>query len=69
MMKYDVKDLTRTLEYLKKNGDPAQIEVKFDHMERMILSFFDSIQSEGVTITLYPSESAKMPDVTRTTRL
>lgn len=70
-MNIDPKELVKAIEYIKKNGDPAEIKVDFDINGRFRLQYYTDLSGQ-VTITLYEmleKEASKMAEVTKTDRL
>jgi hypothetical protein len=70
-MRIDPKDLQKAVEYIKKNGDPAEIKVDFDIKGNFRIQYYTDLSGQ-VNITLFEmleKEASKMPEVTRTDRL
>ena len=67
-MKIDVKELHKALEYFRKNGEPAEVEVDFDIKGHFRMKTYTDVSGQ-VVITIYESESRKMAEVTKTERL
>lgn len=61
--KYTIKDIQKALEYFEKKALQVNVELFFDHLGRLI------IKGGGDTATIYDSEAAKFPELTKTDRL
>lgn len=67
-MKYNIKEIQRSLEILTKGGGPTEVEINIDPMERLVLTFTD-FDGDQVSITIFQSSVNMMAKITRTTRL
>jgi len=67
-MKYNIKEIQRSLEILTKSGGPTEVEINIDPMERLVLTFTD-FDGDQVSITIFQSSVNMMAKITRTTRL
>lgn len=69
MNSYSIKELEKAIELIKTIGKVDYVRLTFDHRHQLIISFTENMGSDYVVITLYPEESNKMAEITKTTRL
>lgn len=67
-MKFNVADIKKALDMVTKDGGPVDVDIKFDAMERLIISYTDPSE-DGVTITVFRADTRTMATITKTTRL
>jgi hypothetical protein len=69
MSKYDIKELLKALDIAKKEGaSDIQIEISSNN-ERLLLTYSEIMGANTVRITIFDSDTKKMAEITRTTRL
>lgn len=68
-MRYTIKEVQKALEIVTKNGGPSEIDITIDPMERLVLSYVDTLGGDQITITIFRSDISKMATITKTTRL
>lgn len=68
MPKFSIKDLKRSLEYMESKVGAVDANIEFDDRERLKIKGTDP-SGNHVEITIYVSETKKMPDITETRRL
>ena len=68
-MKVKVEELQRTIDFLKKNGNPVEVYVELDTNLQSRLLFKATCNEELVTITVYDANLNVFPKRTTTERL
>lgn len=68
MNKYNIKDLEKAIDYLKKQCNAIYIVLEIDPMGRLELKSSD-IAGNRITIIIFNDDLQKMPEVTKTERL
>lgn len=68
-MRFDIKELQKALIGVTKNGGPTEVDIQVDPMNRLVITYVDTMGGDLCTVTLYNTDIQKMATITRTTRL
>lgn len=68
-MKYSMQELEKALTEAKKAGNPSEVDVTIDPMNRLCIAYTDKFGEDSIVVTLFSTDINKMATLTRTGRL
>lgn len=68
-MRYDIKELQKALTGVTKNGGPSEVDIQIDPLNRLVITYVETMGGDLCTVTLYNTDIQKMATITKTSRL